>query len=141
MSFSGDGKQTTEFGPFAGASGVAIQADGKIVAVGAGGGGFALARYNADGSLDTSFSGDGKQTTDFGNFDGASAVAIQANGKIVAVGEVSGNFALARYNPNGTLDPSFSADGKQTTDFFGDADAASGGGGPGKRQDRGGRQR
>ena len=48
---------------------MAIQGDGKIVAVGHGdssGGDFALARYNPNGSLDTSFSGDGKQTTDFG---------------------------------------------------------------------------
>ena len=46
---------------------------------------FALARYNPNGSLDTSFSGDGKQTTDFGGFDQAKAVAIQGDGKIVAV--------------------------------------------------------
>ncbi len=68
---------------------MAIQADGKIVAVGpsgADGGDFALARYNPNGSLDTSFSGDGKQTTDFGGVDRANGVAIQADGKIVAVG-------------------------------------------------------
>ena len=104
--------------------GVAIQADGKIVVVGNGGPDasgevdFALARYNPIGSLDPSFSGDGKQTTDFGGNDFASAVALQANGKIVAVGTGrDGVFALARYNPNGSLDPSFSGDGKQTTDF------------------------
>ena len=45
-------------------------------------------------------------------------MAIQANGKIVAVGEDGDDdFALARYNPDGSLDPSFSGDGKQTTDF------------------------
>jgi uncharacterized delta-60 repeat protein len=132
-SFSGDGKQTTDFGGNDVATGVAIQADGKIVAVGQrgtgpGGGDFALARYNPNGSLDTSFSGDGKQTTDFGASDGASDMAIQANGKIVAVGQRSSpagdDFALARYNPNGSLDPSFSGDGKQTTDF-GASDGAS----------------
>jgi hypothetical protein len=63
---------------------------------------FALARYNSNGSLDTTFSGDGKVTTDFaGSFDEAYAVAIQGDGKIVAAGlaEVSGfgDFALARY--------------------------------------------
>ena len=71
----------------------------------------ALARYNPDGSLDTSFSADGKQTTDFGGFDAANGVAIQADGKIVAVGGGGGSiglggvddFALARYNPNGSL--------------------------------------
>ncbi len=123
-SFSGDGKQTTDFGGSDGARGVALQADGKIVAVGiadSGSSSFALARYNPDGSLDTSFSGDGKQTTSFGGHaDGAAAVALQADGKIVAVGHVfSGDFAITRYNPDGSLDPSFSGDGKQTTEFGG----------------------
>jgi uncharacterized delta-60 repeat protein len=137
-SFSGDGRQTTDFGftDFDQARAVALQGDGKIVAVGSigdvGGGDFALARYNADGSLDTSFSGDGKQTTNFGGpDDGATGVAVQANGKIVVVGGASGagtggrDFAIARYNPNGSLDTSFSGDGKQMTAFtaFGGANA------------------
>jgi uncharacterized delta-60 repeat protein len=128
-SFSGDGKQTTDFDG-TGAEGVAIQADGKIVAVGsaccAHSVDFAVARYNADGSLDTTFSGDGKQTTDFGGGELAHGMVIQPDGKIVAVGAIQGgNFALARYNPNGTLDASFSGDGKQTTDLGG-ADHADG---------------
>ena len=54
-------------------------------------------------------------------------MALQADGKIVAAGGTSGvaqasDFALARYNPNGSLDTSFSGDGKQTTDFGGDDD-------------------
>jgi uncharacterized delta-60 repeat protein len=126
-SFSGDGRQTTDFLGSDGASGVELQGDGKIVAVGAAGrgdftGDFALARYNPNGSLDTSFSGDGKQTTDFGGADGAGGVVLQGDGKIVAVGfagGLGGGFALARYNPNGSLDPSFSGDGKQTTKFGG----------------------
>jgi uncharacterized delta-60 repeat protein len=117
--FSGDGKQTTKFGGFDGAYGVAVQSDGKIVAAGGAGNvnatAFALTRYNPDGTLDTSFSGDGKQATDFGANDGAHGVALQANGKIVAVGRAGGGgFAVARYNPNGTLDTTFSGDGKQT---------------------------
>src|SRR2546426_376342 len=84
--------------------------------------GFGLARYNPNGLLDPSFSGDGRQTTDFGGYDQAEGVAIQSDGKIVAVGLAGGgatgnDFALARYNPNGTLDPSFSGDGRQRTDF------------------------
>ena len=118
LSFSGDGRQTSGFAD--GASGVALQSDGKIVAVGtddvpgddADGGDFALGRYNPNGSLDPTFSGDGKQTTDFGPFDQASGVAIQANGKIVVVGDGgsggANDFALARYNANGSLDTSFS---------------------------------
>ena len=131
-SFSGDGKQTTDFGGNDVASDVAIEGGGKIVVVGRGGGSgdFALARYNPNGSLDPSFSGDGKQTTDFGASDGASDMAIQADGRIVAVGQRSSpagdDFALARYNPNGSLDTSFSGDGKQRTDFGTDSDAASG---------------
>ena len=81
---------------------------------------FAVARYNPNGTLDTTFSGDGKQTTDFGGYEQANAVAIQSNGKIVVVGVSANNsttqgaaFALARYNPNGSLDTSFSGDGKQ----------------------------
>src|SRR6185369_12235464 len=89
-SFSGDGRQVTDLGGGNdGATGVALQADGKIVAVGFGGAfgnDFALARYNADGSLDTSFSGDGKQTTDVVDLDYASGVALQGDGKIVVVG-------------------------------------------------------
>ena len=124
-SFSGDGKQTTDFGADDEANGVALQGDGKIVAVGGGGAGgdFALARYNPNGSLDTSFSGDGRQTTDFGGDDDQAAGVALQSGKIVAVGFVGctcprrPDFVLARYNPNGSLDTSFSGDGKQTTNF------------------------
>jgi uncharacterized delta-60 repeat protein len=132
-SFSGDGLQTTDFGDFDGAVGVAIQADDKIVAFGNHPddthppGDFALARYNLNGSLDTSFSGDGLQTTDFGVGASGTEVAIQGDGKIVAVGQNGdGDFALARYIPDGSLDTSFSGDGLQTTDFlFGSGDLAS----------------
>jgi uncharacterized delta-60 repeat protein len=120
-SFDADGKVTTDFGGFDGAADVAIQPDGKIVAVGsATGGNFALARYNPDGSLDTSFDGDGKVTTDFGTSDQAFGVAIHPDGKIVAAGSAHGeDFVLARYNRDGSLDTSFGVDGKVTTDFGG----------------------
>ncbi|HXE98708.1 MAG TPA: hypothetical protein VN458_00005 [Solirubrobacterales bacterium] len=121
--FSGDGKQTTSLGGVA--NGVAIQRDGRIVAVGGGGGDFELARYNPNGLLDPSFSGDGTQTTDFGEFDLARGVALQS-GKIVAVGGAGDDFGLARYNIDGSLDSSFSRDGRQTTDFlFGAGDSGS----------------
>jgi uncharacterized delta-60 repeat protein len=128
-SFSGDGKRIIGFGAQGGATAVAIQSDGKIVAVGrAGGGGFALARLNPDGSLDASFSGDGRQTT-AGGHNQANAVALQGDGKIVVVGGGGGfglrsrAFVLARYNPDGSLDTSFSGDGIQTTDFVGHDEA------------------
>ena len=101
---------------------VAIQPDGKIVAAGNSYDGsigtFALVRYNPDGSLDTTFDGDGIVTTPIGTFASANSVAIQSNGKIVAAGYGSANgfgFALARYNPDGSLDTSFDNDGIVTT--------------------------
>jgi uncharacterized delta-60 repeat protein len=130
--FSGDGRQTTDFGGFDGADGVAIQPNGKVVAAGFTDttNDFALARYNPNGSLDVTFSGDGKQRTDFGGPDIATGLALQGDGKIVVVGG-GGNstffasfFALARYNPNGSLDPTFSGDGKQRVDFPGFEQAA-----------------
>ena len=129
-SFSGDGKQTTDFGGSTSARGGAPgrRQDRRRRHGGTGSGDFALARYNPGGSLDTSFSGDGKQTTDFGGVDGANGGGAPGDGKIVAVGQTSGgdgDFALARYNPSGSLDLSFSGDGKQTTDFGG-SDGASG---------------
>jgi uncharacterized delta-60 repeat protein len=128
--FSGDGKVLTDFGGSSSAGDVTIQADGKIVAAGSAGDSFALARYNTDGSLDPTFSGDGKVLTHIGGGGFASGVAIQADQKIVAAGvsfNVSGDFALARYNADGSLDSTFSGDGKLTTDFFGEFDAADGG--------------
>jgi uncharacterized delta-60 repeat protein len=90
LSFSGDGMSTIAFGSEGDeASSVAIQQDGKIVVVGftetGGNADFAIARFNSDGTLDNTFSGDGKQTIAFGSFsDIGKSVAIQNDGKIVA---------------------------------------------------------
>jgi uncharacterized delta-60 repeat protein len=92
---------------------------------GGSGGDFALARYNPDGSLDASFGGDGKVTTDFFDYDTAYALVVQPDGKLVAAGGSGGDFALARYNPDGSLDTSFDGDGKLTTHFVGGASAFS----------------
>jgi uncharacterized delta-60 repeat protein len=118
-SFSGDGKVTTTFGGTDTAAALALQADGKIVVAGTSNGNFALARYLATGALDTSFSGDGKVTTNFGGDDRAYAVALQSDGKIVVAGTSNDNFALARYLANGNLDATFSGDGKVTTNVGG----------------------
>jgi uncharacterized delta-60 repeat protein len=118
-----------EEGPWA----LAIQSDGKIVAAGGSDASsyppdFALARYLPDGTLDPTFNGTGKVLTDFSiGFEGrdtAYALAIQSDGKIVAAGAAedangSSDFALARYNPDGTLDPTFNATGMVLTDFTG----------------------
>jgi uncharacterized delta-60 repeat protein len=134
-SFGADGIVTTDFaGRPDRAFSVVVQPDGKIVAAGQAviaSFDFALARYNSDGSLDTSFGTGGLVTTSIGNgsFDFARSVALQPNGKIVAAGQVLfiGGFdiALTRYNRDGTLDASFGADGIVTTDFFeGSSDGA-----------------
>ncbi|MFC7261730.1 calcium-binding protein [Streptomyces lutosisoli] len=123
--FDGDGKVTTAFaGGAATAFDVALQSDGKIVAAGRAGynypaydSDFAVARYNADGSLDSGFDGDGRTTTAFARADVVGGVAVQSDGKIVVTGTSDFDFALARYNPNGTLDSDFDGDGKVTTDF------------------------
>jgi uncharacterized delta-60 repeat protein len=119
--FDGDGKVTTAVGSSHDeANSVAIQSDGKIVVAGSSVNGgwkdFALARYNTNGSPDTTFDGDGKVTTSVGSFDDyAYSVAIQSDGKIVIAGVSSGDFALVRYNSNGSLDTTFDFDGKVTT--------------------------
>jgi len=126
--FGGDGRVTTDFTPSNDeAVAIAIQGDGKILAGGIARepmGRFALARYDVDGSLDNTFGGDGRVTTDFGTgVDWINALAIQTDGKIVAVGAdrpATGNnvkLALARYETDGDLDPTFSGDGKVTTNF------------------------
>jgi uncharacterized delta-60 repeat protein len=132
QSFGSGGKVLTGFGAssFDFGTDVAVQPSGKVVVAGgssaSGSPDFALVRYDQDGSLDPSFGSGGKVLTDFGAVDGARAVAIQPNGKIVAGGE-SGNtsaggpgsfeFALARYNADGSLDSSFGSDGVVLTDF------------------------
>ena len=113
---------------------LAIQPDGKIVvAAGAYQSGdladFGVARYNTDGSLDSSFGSGEKVNTDFfGDVDLAFGIAIQpSDGKIIAVGfaaKPTGDhyetfFALARYNTNGTIDTTFGSGGKVTTDVLG----------------------
>ncbi len=83
-------------------------------------GDFALLRYNTDGSLDTTFDGDGIVTTDFGDSDDlVYSMMVQGDGKILVAGSSDMDFALVRYNPDGTLDTSFSGDGKITTDISG----------------------
>lgn len=122
-------------GMVAGVTAIAVQPDGRILAAGyigetAGGPfDFALVRYNSNGSRDKKFDGDGRVTTDFfGGDDVARALVLQTDGRILAVGYAgnAGNydFALARYNPNGSLDSSFGTDGKATTDFNGGNDKA-----------------
>jgi len=118
---------------------VALQSDGRIVVAGSIGGfnnafpyDFAVFRYTTTGMLDNSFDGDGRliSSIEAGN-DYARDVSVQPNGKIIVVGEsavgTNKNFALARYNPDGSFDNSFDGDGRAITDFgSGLADSISG---------------
>jgi uncharacterized delta-60 repeat protein len=98
---------------------VAVQPDGRIVAAGESGGDFALARYNPDGSLDSSFGDAGILLTDLGSggFDEVRAMALRANGRIVVAGRSEFRFALVRYTREGQLDPTFGDGGRVLTDF------------------------
>jgi len=132
-SFGGGGMVTTDFlNDSADILNALDVSNDKIVAAGRSNGDFAVARYNANGSLDGSFSGDGKVTTLLGvnTFDTANAL-IQAGGKITVAGnsihpEVNcfstpatipsrADFAVVRYNSDGTLDTTFGGDGIVTT--------------------------
>ncbi len=139
--FGVGGKVQTDFpGLAAVASSVVVQPDGKIVVAGGAfplftfAGDFKVARYNPDGSLDTSFGDGGIVTTTFPEGSYASDVALQTDGKIIAAGTVfvdfdpgessNTDFALARYNPDGTPDATFGNGGQVSTDFLGMEDDA-----------------
>jgi uncharacterized delta-60 repeat protein len=127
--FGTGGRVTTDFnGSEDQGLSVLQQSDGKIVVAGlalnaSGDVDFAVSRYNSDGSLDPTFGTGGKVTTDFnGNGDRGFSVLQQSDGKIVVVGDAYNggfNLALCRYNSDGSLDPTFGAGGKVTTDFNG----------------------
>jgi uncharacterized delta-60 repeat protein len=132
----GDGVVTTAIGTVDQAFGMTIDASGRILVVGSAFAtgtkkDFAIARYDAGGTLDPTFGGgDGVVTTNFstGSYDEAFDVSVDATGRIVAAGtSTSGtqsDFAVARYLDDGSLDPSFDGDGKVVTDVAGGADVA-----------------
>jgi uncharacterized delta-60 repeat protein len=123
--FGVGGQVRTDFGgTYDWAYATALRPDGKILTAGVsnarGTYDFALARYTAAGALDPSFGEGGLVTTDFGgSYDWAYAMALQPDGRIVVggVSDRSGSrdFALARYNSDGSLDPSFGEGGRLVT--------------------------
>jgi uncharacterized delta-60 repeat protein len=133
-SFDGDGRAITNFGFTSDiAQSVAIQSDGKIMALGATqatAGDFALFRVNSDGSPDNSFDGDGKVTTavpplvpsNVPNQLRARTLTLQADGRPLVVGStqtgVSGDFLIARYTTNGSLDSTFDGNGLLNPEMF-----------------------
>jgi uncharacterized delta-60 repeat protein len=133
-SFSFDGMVTTDFdGATDELNSIAFDNEVNFLAVGLCCIGteveFATVRYLADGSLDQSFSEDGRQTVSFGNgIDVANGVAIQPDGKIVVAGQANYNgnwdIGLIRYNTDGSPDQTFSYDGKVVTDILSSTDNA-----------------
>src|SRR6266480_2409624 len=126
LSFNATGKAIADFGKLDYGRSVAVQSDGKIVVAGFestdGTEKFALVRYNLDGTLDTSFGGTGKVLTLVGmSGSNATGVALQGDGKIVVAGYAINNsgrdrdFAIVRYNADGSLDTRFNGSGKVTT--------------------------
>ena len=117
--FGGDGRVVTSFQE-GNSLAAAVTADGRgrIVAAGFAGSRFALARYLTNGNLDTSFSSDGRATTDIPGSSNSSinALFVSASDEtITAVGVASGEFAVARFRDDGRLDPAFSFDGRVRT--------------------------
>jgi uncharacterized delta-60 repeat protein len=93
------------------ATAVTLQPDGKIIVAGESDRGFALVRYQSNGRLDATFGVEGKVRTALGT-DGASALALQADGKIVVIGKVyqeytGVDYGVLRYNADGGLDEGF----------------------------------
>ncbi len=134
VQYNSDGSLDTSFGGGTGRimSGISgedtgyamnIQSDGKILVAGTNGNDFLLARFNSNGSLDTSFGTSGRVTTDFAaGTDTARSIAMQSDGKIVLAGSAFNSstfndFAVARYNSDGSLDTSFNSTGRVTVDF------------------------
>jgi uncharacterized delta-60 repeat protein len=139
--FGSGGKQITGFfDAGAKANGVVLQPDGKFIVAGTASDSatrpvatdFALARYNSDGNLDTSFGIGGATSVPFSDSaaEQANALVLARDGKIVVAGTAfktfatPPDFALRRYNSDGSIDTSFGQGGSVTTDFSGGTDNA-----------------
>ncbi|MBD9360635.1 DUF4347 domain-containing protein [Methylomonas fluvii] len=134
VQYNADGTLDTSFGngtgkAVSGLSGsddgysFAVQSDGKILVAGSYSNNFMLMRFNSNGVIDTSFGSSGVINTDFsGGNDVARSMVLQSDGKIVVAGQAFNSttyadFAVARYNSDGSLDTSFNGTGKVTVDL------------------------
>ena len=122
--FNGNGLQITDFEPSGDAItiSVAVQKDGKIMLAGQIHGGTpVLVRYNADGSMDNTFDGDGKLNTGLrtNGIGGNKLLLIQPDGKIIFSTAIEYNIAVLRFNTDGSLDNTFDGDGIKTIDVGG----------------------
>jgi uncharacterized delta-60 repeat protein len=114
----------------AGVFDAARQTDGEIVLVGESDTNFCILRIEGDGrrdpafgdgASDTEWSGDGETDIGFGADEGATAVAIQADGRIVVAGSRSGDLAVTRLDADGTLDTTFGDGGRRVVEAVGGA--------------------
>ena len=120
--FSGDGRLTVDLTSdgYEGGYAAAVEADGKILAAGrtgGSGGRMYVARFNPDGSPDTTFSGDGRAVADFGpGDDWATDIGLGPDGTVVLAGAAQDYtmMAIARFTPTGEPDSTFSGDGRRT---------------------------
>lgn len=135
---NGQGTVVTPLANFThGQGALALQADGKIVMAGTMTDSFnplnenlVLARYNSNGTLDTTLGGSGIVITEIGQNEMGSDVAIQTDGKIILAGKsysgTAADILLVRYNSNGSLDTTFGDSGKVISDLGGSSDSARG---------------
>ena len=87
---------------------IALTTGNKIVTIGMNGQNVYLFRHNPNGSLDTSFDGDG--IVNF-NMADATGVAAQADGKVLVAGKIGNDWAVRRFNVDGAPDMTFDGDG------------------------------
>jgi uncharacterized delta-60 repeat protein len=117
--FNGTGKAAVSFGTNSEAFAIALQRDGKIVLGGWVNFQMALARFNSDGTVDTSFGSNGTGVTFYheGFWDSWQKVIVQPDQKIIAYGHSSstGSLVVKRYTKNGLPDPSFGIPGREGT--------------------------
>jgi uncharacterized delta-60 repeat protein len=135
MRLNGDGSKDATFNwsmfeSFSVLNAVAVQPDGKLVFAGSQYTedpvkvmDFLVVRYTVGGQPDATFGVNGVIQTNFGQYDGATAIGFQADGKIVVVGGADNQLAVARYNPDGQLDATFGAGGKVIFDWGGSEEA------------------
>lgn len=124
ISFNTTGKKQIDFGSaYEYCNSVLLQSDNKILLAGSSNGNAALARLLPSGDYDTEFSDDGRLTLSFGSGNGSAFHKIlqQTDGKIIAIGEAYNtsnfDFAAARFNADGSIDPTFGEGGKTTINF------------------------
>ena len=133
MTFGGHGRTTLDYPGIKGTTRVVLQqSNGRIVAagtaqntLGSDGSNFGMARYNGDGSVDTSFGVNGVVIHDLGGqSDGINAIMQQADGRLLVAGSTDGgvglnhaDMAFARFNADGSLDTSFGTNGSVIINF------------------------